>query len=225
MKRRDFLKGVVGSTLLASAMPGKVLGREAPSQDAMGILYDATLCVGCQACMSACKEANLMPKEHTGKEKIWDNPVDLSSKTLNIIKKYEHGTGKNKDIENDGYSFIKKQCMHCIRPACTSACPTSALKKDSLTGIVTYNSDACIGCRYCQIACPFNVPKFEWDNPFPKISKCQLCKHLTETGINIPGRKILYQIILNSRITVNTPGSNHQLLKVSQHRLAHLQTF
>ncbi len=182
LKRRDFLKGVAGTTLLASGLPGTVLGREAPPQEAMGILYDATLCVGCQACVSACKGANLMPEEHTGNAKIWDNPVDLSSKTLNIIKKYEHGTGKNKDIEKDGYAFVKKQCMHCLKPACTSACPASALKKDPLSGIVTYNSDACIGCRYCQVACPFNVPKFEWDTPFPKISKCQLCKHLLDRG-------------------------------------------
>ncbi len=72
--------------------------------------------------------------------------------------------------------------MHCLKPACASACPVSALKKNATTGIVTYNPDACIGCRYCQVACPFNVPKFEWDNPFPKIVKCQMCDHLVSKG-------------------------------------------
>ncbi len=182
LKRREFLKGVAGSALLASALPDTALGRNALPQEAMGILYDATLCVGCQACMSACKESNLLPDEHTGPKALWDNPVDLSSKTLNIIKKYEQGTRHLKDREFDGYAFVKKQCMHCLKPACTSACPASALKKDPISGIVTYNSDACIGCRYCQVACPFNVPKFEWDNPFPKIVKCQLCKHLLDMG-------------------------------------------
>lgn len=207
LKRRDFLKGFAGSTLLASALPGSVFAREAPPSEAVGILYDATLCVGCQACMTACKKANKMPSEHTGSEGVWDNPVDLSSKTLNIIKKYKHGTGVTKDQEDDGYAFVKRQCMHCLKPACASACPASALTKDSTTGIVAYNSDACIGCRYCQVACPFNVPKFEWDTPFPVISKCQLCEHLIDrndisaccsacpTGASLFGKtdKLLYE--------------------------------
>jgi Fe-S-cluster-containing dehydrogenase component len=150
--------------------------------DALGILYDATLCVGCQACMVSCKKANNMPMEFSGSQRQWDNPVDLSSKTLNIIKEYENGTAKVKDREIDGYAFIKRQCMHCVDPACVSACPATAMTKDPKTGIVSYNKDACIGCRYCAVACPFDIPKFEWDNPFPKIVKCQLCNHLVAKG-------------------------------------------
>lgn len=183
IKRRDFLKGLAGSAVLAMASPAMAdssEGKRLPG--ALGILYDATLCVGCQVCMVACKKANTMPVEYSGPERLWDNPVDLSASTLNIIKKYGHGTTKSKDEEIDGYAYVKRHCMHCVDPACVSACPASALTKDSKTGVVFYNKNACIGCRYCQVACPFNIPKFEWDNPFPKIVKCQLCSHLLAKG-------------------------------------------
>jgi Fe-S-cluster-containing dehydrogenase component len=183
IKRRDFLKGLAGSAVLAMAPPAIAASSEKNRlPDALGILYDATLCVGCQACMVSCKKANNMPMEFSGSQRQWDNPVDLSSKTLNIIKEYENGTAKVKDREIDGYAFIKRQCMHCVDPACVSACPATAMTKDPKTGIVSYNKDACIGCRYCAVACPFDIPKFEWDNPFPKIVKCQLCNHLVAKG-------------------------------------------
>ena len=183
IKRRDFLKGLAGSAVLAMAPPAIAASSEKNRlPDALGILYDSTLCVGCQACMVACKKANNMPMEFTGPQQQWDDPVDLSSKTLNIIKEYENGTAKIKDREIDGYAFIKRQCMHCVDPACVSACPATAMTKDPKTGIVSYNKDACIGCRYCAVACPFDIPKFEWDNPFPKIVKCQLCSHLVAKG-------------------------------------------
>jgi len=132
--------------------------------------------------MVSCKKANNMPIEFSGSQRQWDNPVDLSSETLNIIKVYKNGTHKTKDREIDGYAFVKRHCMHCVDPACVSACPASAMTKDAKTGVVSYNKDACIGCRYCQVACPFDIPKFEWDNPFPKIVKCQLCNHLLAKG-------------------------------------------
>jgi len=183
IKRRDFLKGLAGSAVLALAPPAMaVSSKKSRLPDAVGILYDSTICVGCQVCMVACKKANNMPPEFNGLQKRWDNPVDLSAKTLNIIKKYGHGTQKEKEREIDGYAFVKRHCMHCVDPACVSACPASALTKDAKTGIVSYNKNACIGCRYCQVACPFNIPKFEWDNPFPKIVKCQLCNHLLANG-------------------------------------------
>jgi len=179
IKRRDFLKTVAGGAALALAQPAMALAREkARLPDAAGILYDATLCIGCKACMVGCRKANNLPVEMTGSQNLWDNPMDLSAKTFNIIKKYKNGTGQFKDREINGFSFIKRHCMHCVDAACVSACPATAMTKDAKTGIVSYDKDACIGCRYCQVACPFNIPKFEWDNPFPKITKCQLCDHL-----------------------------------------------
>ncbi len=184
IKRRDFLKGLAGSAVLGAAgSPGVAAASEKERIDtAKGMLLDSTLCIGCQSCMVACKKANDMPYEFTGNQRTWDNPQDLSSKTLNVIKKYSSGTGVNKDQETDGYAFVKRHCMHCVDPACCSGCPVGALKKDPVSGAVTYNKDRCIGCRYCQIACPYNIPKFQWLEPFPRIVKCQLCDHLLKQG-------------------------------------------
>ena len=184
IRRRDFLKGLAGSAVLGAACrPESVAAREKERLDtALGMLLDATLCIGCQSCMVACKQANNMPYEFSGDQRIWDNPQDLSSKTLNVIKKYSDGSAEHKDQEKDGYCFVKRHCMHCVDPACCSGCPVGALKKDPVSGAVSYDKDACIGCRYCQIVCPFNIPKFEWDDPFPRIVKCQLCDHLLKQG-------------------------------------------
>jgi len=183
LKRRDFLKGVMAGGLICAADPGvataKSVRKELPP-NAVGILYDSTLCIGCKVCMHACKQANNMPVEPAvPEERLWDSPIDLSAKTLNVIKRF--GLEGDKDSEG-GFAFIKRHCMHCIDPACVSACPASALVKDPENGVVTYNKDACIGCRYCQIACPYNIPKFQWDSPFPEIVKCQLCSHLLVKG-------------------------------------------
>lgn len=184
MKRREFLKGAAGSGILLAAGAEPALARPPKHllPEAAGILYDATVCIGCKACVSACKQHNDMPPEHSSLERLYDDPWDLSSKTLNIIKLYTNGTAAVKDREIDGYSYIKRHCMHCIDPACVSACPVSAMTKDPITGFVQYNKDACLGCRYCQIACPFEIPKFEWDEPFPQIKKCQLCRHRLAKG-------------------------------------------
>lgn len=186
LSRRDFLKVSAGGGLvLASNLsPLPVAAREPVPRlpEAQGMLFDATVCIGCKACMSACKEYNRLPPEHYHPHNIWDDPVDLSAKTVNIVKLYTNGSGEVKDREFDGYSFIRRLCMHCVDPACVSACPVSALTKDKKTGVVRYNKDNCIGCRYCQIACPYNVPKFQWDSSFPQIVKCQLCDHRLAQG-------------------------------------------
>jgi Fe-S-cluster-containing dehydrogenase component len=122
-----------------------------------------------------------MPPEMQDQQ-VWDRADDLSSKTLNIIKRYSNGTGEHKDQVEDGYAFIKRQCLHCLDPSCVTACPATALSKDEKTGIVSYDKEAGIGCRYCQVACPYNIPKFEWEDPYPEIVKCQLCSHLIEKG-------------------------------------------
>jgi len=184
IKRRDFLKGAAGSLALLSLDAQDVKARtvQALPPDAVGILFDSTLCVGCNACMTACKKANNMLPDFTDGQDIWDKPQDLSPNTLNVIKKFTQGSGEKKDAEIDGYAFIKRQCLHCIDPSCVTACPVSALTKDKDSGIVTYNKNACIGCRYCQVACPYNIPKFDFNDVYPEIVKCQLCDHLIAQG-------------------------------------------
>jgi Fe-S-cluster-containing dehydrogenase component len=168
LRRRDFIKGVAGGGLLLLGGTGEALAREHKTlgDQALGLLYDSTKCIGCKACVAGCKQANDRPPEHTSPDGLWDDPIDLSADTWNIIKMHREG---------DKFWFIKRQCMHCVDPACVSACPVGALQKQPDTGIVTYNKGACIGCRYCQVACPFLIPKFEWNKPFPVIAKCNLC--------------------------------------------------
>jgi Fe-S-cluster-containing dehydrogenase component len=150
--------------------------------EALGLLYDSTLCIGCKACVSACKTANDMPPEFSDSEQLWDTPTDISGNTLNVIKVYQDGNSATKDSEKDGFAFMKVSCLHCVDPSCVSACPVSAMTKDPVTGIVSYDKDACIGCRYCVAACPFGVPRFQYDKALPQISKCQLCKHRIGEG-------------------------------------------
>jgi Fe-S-cluster-containing dehydrogenase component len=190
--RRRFLK-LAGSTAgIAAATTGGVAQarekKEMP-EEAVGLLFDGTLCIGCRACMPACKAANGMPPELTplkvGSDEVnalWDAPLDISGKTLNVIKAWRSGTAAHKDQEVDGFAFTKKSCFHCVDPSCVSVCPVSAMTKDPKNGIVSYSREACIGCRYCVAACPFGVPRFTFDSPDPKISKCQLCKHRFEDG-------------------------------------------
>lgn len=188
--RRRFLKAAAAGTA-AAACVDPALARpnlEMPPQ-AVGLLFDGTLCIGCRACIAACKEANDMPAEFTPlhtpsgtTEALWDAPLDISGKTLNIIKAYRDGSGAVKDQEKDGYAFTKLSCYHCVDPSCVSACPVSAMLKDPVTGIVSYSKDACIGCRYCVAACPFGVPRFTYDLTFPYIAKCELCRQRIAKG-------------------------------------------
>ena len=178
--RRTLLKGVVVAGA-ATAVVGDAAAREPKEsgQDSVGMLYDPTLCIGCRACVTKCKESNKLPFDRSA-DGIYDAPDDLNSTTKNIIKVAQLG--------GDKWSFMKRQCMHCVDPACVSACMMGALHREGEgtsdhpgekkgTGVVLYDKSTCVGCRYCQIACPFNVPKFEWTKAFPLIVKCELCRH------------------------------------------------
>ncbi|MBI4757224.1 MAG: hydrogenase 2 operon protein HybA [Betaproteobacteria bacterium] len=184
--RRDFLRGCAGVAVAAAAgavaEPARARETYKVPPEALGLLYDATLCIGCKACVAACKRANDNPPEFSTPEQLWDTPLDTSGYTYNIIKAYRSGNGATKDAETDGYAFMKTSCMHCADPSCVSACPVSAMQKDPVTGIVAYDPDACIGCRYCVVACPFGIPKYQYDSPTGRIGKCELCRHRHKDG-------------------------------------------
>ena len=189
LERRDFLKVLSAGALTAGNVTSVFAGiRKTLSADAVGILYDGTICIGCKACEAACKQYNDMPPESanlekaTGVDGIWDESYDLSEKTLNKIKLYEHGDASTHNSEENGFAFVIKAWMHCVDPDCVSACPVTALVKNDATGIVEYDKDACIGCRYCMVACPYNVPKFEYAQAIPEIVKCELCNHRQAEG-------------------------------------------
>jgi formate dehydrogenase iron-sulfur subunit len=141
-------------------------------------LIDITKCIGCRACQVACKQWNERDGEQTELE--WNlglqNPATLSAKTLTLITYHELPNEKAPGGLN--YLFTMRRCLHCLEPACASACPTTALGR-SADGPVIYDSDECIGCRYCIWACPWGVPTAEWDSLAPKIQKCSHCADRT----------------------------------------------
>lgn len=128
------------------------------------ILYDATQCIGCLQCEGACAEQNKL---------LYDDAVAKEKKTS--AHKYTFVAVKGED------KFMRRMCMHCNDPSCVSACPVGALKKTKL-GPVVYDEDKCMGCRYCMVACPFSIPKYEWSKVLPRIQKCIMCSDRVAAG-------------------------------------------
>ena len=207
ISRRTAIKSALfGGAVAVGATTASATESVEPPADARGLLYDATLCIGCKACVTACKDANGLPADTAGPHGLWDRPDDLNAKTKNIIKLYRSG---------DTTSFVKRQCMHCVDPACVGACMMGALKKREY-GIVSWDGSKCVGCRYCQIACPYNIPKFEWEMAGfynPKIVKCELCRHRLAEGRDpactevCPRHAVIY-------------GTREELLKEAHRRIA-----
>ena len=198
VNRRQFLKvvttgGALAATATGAAPEVKALQRAVKPRlpEALGLLYDSTLCIGCRACVAACKQANATPADISrdqtdGGTGTGDTAKDLSGWPLNSIEIYQHGSSVRKDHEENGFAYIKRQCLHCVDASCVSCCPVSAMIKDSETGIVRNDPDRCIGCRYCVYACPFQVPKYEYERAFGRIRKCELCQHRLQEG-QLPG--------------------------------------
>ena len=192
--RRQFLTAAgagAGAAACLSSTPAQALSRppmEMPPA-AVGMLYDSTLCIGCQACVAACRVANDVvidavpaPLADWNAARTWATAEDLDGETLNVIKVYRNGTAAVKDSQTDGFAFVKRHCLHCVDPSCVSVCPVTAMKKDPVTGIVSFDPDACIGCRYCTYACPFGVPQFDLGRAFGQINKCEMCRHIQAEG-------------------------------------------
>ena len=133
------------------------------------VLVDLTLCTGCRGCQVACKEWNERKAVKTTLNGNFTNPVKMSADTYTHIR-FVEGLKDGSPVWN----FVKDQCLHCEHPACASACPVEALTKN-VDGAVVYNFDKCIGCRYCMVACPFDIPKYEWDKVLPAVQKCTFC--------------------------------------------------
>lgn len=180
--RRNFLKtttavgaGIAGlSAKNTIAAPKNVL-----SEERMGVLVDTTVCVGCRNCEWACKDAHQLPAGNINSyedRKILETKRRPDHTALTIINEYSPGKNSNLPID------VKIQCMHCDHPACVSACIVGAFTKEE-NGSVIWDTDKCIGCRYCMVACPFQIPAFEYDKALnPLIMKCDFCFERTKEG-------------------------------------------
>jgi len=217
VNRRNFLKVASGGALLAGgALPVSAAVHNRPAiPGAWGMLYDSTLCVGCQACVTRCQDINFPARNPQG-EQTWSNNAKLTPYTNNIIQVWRSGTAQHKDQPTDGYAYIKKQCMHCVDPNCVSVCPVSALKKDPKTGIVHYDASVCTGCRYCMVACPYNVPKYDYNNPFGALHKCELCNQAGVERLNKGGLPGCVEVCPTGAVIF---GTREALLAEAQKRL------
>ncbi|MGD9233194.1 MAG: 4Fe-4S dicluster domain-containing protein [Desulfobacterales bacterium] len=185
ISRRKFL-GWVGaaglSTTIGKSASAATTKHFTGYPKSFAILHDITLCVGCRSCEAACNKVNELPQP--------DKPfTDLSvletkrrttTTAFTVVNKYDKSKGSQSPV------FYKKQCNHCLEPACASACFVRAFTKTK-TGAVTYDSSVCVGCRYCMIACPFEIPTYEYDQALtPRIRKCTMCYPRVIEGL-LPG--------------------------------------
>lgn len=167
-----------------------------PAGSTKGVLVDLTKCIGCGSCSVACKMYNGNKwiehrAETSGPDaKLADANwtvvrqcvLDESGKALPQEELHQIGT-EEPPVPQDGqrWRFVKNQCMHCNEPACAASCFAKALQKNE-DGAVVYYPNSCVGCRYCMLACPFHVPKFEWEKPLPRITKCTMCHGRVQKG-------------------------------------------
>lgn len=163
----------------------------------VGILVDVTRCTGCNKCVDACATGNRLEEAAHLPQHA---PDGLSAERwLSIVESPEGG-------------FVRKSCRHCLEAACVSACPVAAMTRTA-EGIVRYDGEKCMGCRYCMMACPFGIPRYEWDSAAPLIRKCTLCyERLAEGGIPACVEACPEEVLMF--------GERSELLAVARERLA-----
>ena len=154
------------------------------------LLLDTTRCIGCGACSAACKEQNGLPLEIE---------ETTTAYTFTVVQKR---AGVN----------VRKLCMHCLSPTCVSVCPVGAMQKTP-SGPVVYDSKKCIGCRYCIQACPFDVPKYQWDKAIPVVGKCVMCAPRLARGLPTACASVC-------PTGATTFGERDELVRVARERMA-----
>jgi len=170
MDRRDFIKSGIGTGVLL--LTSKKSARADIKKEFFGILVDTTRCIGCRSCEEACASAHGLPVPDIYDESVFEKERKTSETQWTVVNRY--------DTEK-GTIYVKRQCMHCNQPACAAACLVKAMFKTE-EGPVIWRGNKCMGCRYCMISCPFDIPKFEYNSPNPKIQKCVMCWERIEKG-------------------------------------------
>jgi formate dehydrogenase beta subunit len=172
ISRRGFLRiaAAAGGTVLVTDGGEAHASGEPPRGGGFGALVDLSLCDGCRKCELACSQANTLPPPEKPFEdmKVLEAPRRPTDTALTVVNRYKVAGGERP-------IFVKVQCMHCNDPACASACIVGALTKEK-NGAVVYDKDKCLGCRYCMVACPFQIPAYEYRDAFtPRVRKCTFC--------------------------------------------------
>jgi formate dehydrogenase iron-sulfur subunit len=197
-------------------------------------LVDITNCIGCRACQVACKQWNDKDGEQTELQTDlgFQNPAVLSAKTLTLISFHEIPDEKAPGGVLTANTMWR--CLHCLEPACVSSCPTTALTRQP-DGPVSYDSDKCIGCRYCMWACPWGVPSADWDTRQPKIHKCTHCADRCDQPLPVArnGQALTEEENKQFRQTIEVPacvkacpadalryGDREEMLKEARRRIA-----
>jgi Fe-S-cluster-containing dehydrogenase component len=181
LNRRNLIK-IAGAAGAAAGMTaaGRALAStttRGAAKDAVGVLVDTTRCVGCRACEAACSEANaLAAPEKPGDDAVFAGRRRTGPTAFTVVNK---SAAKSPAGEE---RYAKTQCMHCVTPACASGCVVKALEKTA-AGPVVYHEGRCLGCRYCMIACPFGVPKYEYTKAAPLVRKCTFCAARQDKGL------------------------------------------
>jgi formate dehydrogenase iron-sulfur subunit len=179
LTRRTFFKvNAVGAAALALSERDASAATLAANPDGPAMLVDTTRCIGCRGCEAACAEANNLPEpERSGDDRVFDAHRTTAPDHFTVVNRYTSSL-----IADKKSGFVKTQCMHCLEPACASACPARALEKTA-AGPIVYHGERCLGCRYCMVACPFDVPKFEYTKAVPYIRKCSFCAERQAQGL------------------------------------------
>jgi len=126
-----------------------------------GILVDVSKCTGCEKCVSACVTAHHQDPILADRDRTAARDGLSANRLCTVIPASDH-------------HFVRKSCMHCIEPSCVSACLVGGLTRTE-EGAIVYDAEKCIGCRYCMLACPFHIPRYEWDKQIPFVQKCDMC--------------------------------------------------
>jgi formate dehydrogenase iron-sulfur subunit len=173
LSRRAFLKTVcasAGSCFLLSGVE-QATASESVTGETVGILIDLTRCVGCNSCAMACRAANELGDPN-------EIPTTLAPDAYTFVEPIEAVTAAGERVTR----YVKRQCMHCLNAACVAACPAAAMY-NSGEGPVIYRAARCLGCRYCEVGCPFGIPRFNWDvGVGAKINKCWMCYERLQNG-------------------------------------------
>lgn len=169
----------------------------APPLDGVQFAYalNMGLCVGCRKCVHACVNENNQSRDP---QIHYISVLEMEKGAVNVETSKIDYEGQ---VPKEGKYYMPVQCHHCEKPPCTKVCPVKATWREP-DGIVVVDYDWCIGCRYCETACPYHARRFNFREPYlPKedfnpeigylsnrprqmgvMEKCTFCLHRTRAG-------------------------------------------